>query len=185
MGKPKPNPTREDFHRRVVQLYQILDDADPDNDFDREVLSILNQLCWALDRLALGDRPEIFRPAAKAYRGFAGPSSKIQQYRWRAVFYVEAAIQLHKTSIGEAVEHVAAAFDTPAQYLSAWRKPIINHKNQTPNAVKARTQIAEWLLVERSPAPFGGKNWTLAELLKRAKAEGPRLKAEAKSPKGS
>lgn len=166
----------------MARLSQQLHEADPDNDFDREVLSILNQLCWGLDRLAIGEEPvpDIFRPAAKGYRGWPGAASKIQQLRWRAVFYVEAMVQLHKMPPGEAIKQVAAAFDISSDYLWTWRKPIINTKTQTDSVVKAREEISECLIVMRSAVRMGWQKGGLDDLLKMAKTEGKRLKAGAK-----
>lgn len=206
MAKLKPNLEREEFHQRVARLHGLLEGADAQDltAAEHEALDILHQLLGAMDKLALGEETDIFRPGPKNPRG-SGTPSKIQHRRWRAVFYVEAMQRSHKMLVSTAIRKVAKAFGVPHKTLTFWRKSIINKKTDEADdvltfwhrlsiinkktdeadALNARRKIEDWLSVRR-------KDDEPAGILDRAKAEGaslmppkkPAKKAKKPSKKG-
>lgn len=172
MAKPKPNPTREKFHRRVDCLWNVLAEADLDTDIDQEVVDILGQLSLGLDALAMGAIPEIFRHGPKEPRLKGSPPSVAREIRWRAVFYVEFLRGHHKQEIlaSAAVEHVAKAFGVPPSRLTFWRKAIMNKNDKTIWVAKSRQDIKERMHIARS------KKIALADVLEGAVIEGKRFK---------
>jgi hypothetical protein len=172
MAKPKPNPEREELHQRVERLWDLLV-GEEDSDIDREIVSILGQLSLGLDKLAMGEVPEIFRPGPKNPRVKGAPPSVAREKRWRAVFYVEFLRRCHKKKIPapKAIEHVAEAFAIKPDILAYWRKLIMSKDGKTSWVAKSRRQIEERIQVARS------RKLALAKVLEEAIAEGKRFKS--------
>lgn len=172
MAKPKPNPEREEFHRRVDRLWDLLV-GEEDGDTDREIVSILGQISQGLDDLAMGEVPEMFRPGPKNPRVKGTPPSVAREKRWRAVFYVEFLRRCHKKKISapEAIERVAEAFAIKPDILAYWRKLIMRKDGKISWMAKSRRQIEERIHVGRS------RKLALAKVLEEAIAEGKRFKS--------